>query len=90
MLALTRALLQLRRAEAALAVGDYRPVACAGTLLAYERRFGDTRLLVALNLGPDPLPLPREAMDGERLLSTLSGESNALRGNEGLILKLPA
>jgi oligo-1,6-glucosidase/alpha-glucosidase len=90
MLALTRALLHLRRAEEALAVGDYRQVAGAGPLLAYERRSGDTRLLVALNLGPDPVPMPAEASGGKRLLSTLSGESNALRGNEGVILKLPA
>src|SRR5688572_23937633 len=38
MLQLTRALLRLRRAEAALSVGTYRPVACRGCLLAYERR----------------------------------------------------
>ncbi|HEY6816293.1 MAG TPA: DUF3459 domain-containing protein, partial [Croceibacterium sp.] len=89
MLALTRALLRLRRAEDALAVGDYRQVACEGTLLAYERRSGATRLLVVLNLGADSLPMPAAASGGARVLSTLSGHSNALRGNEGVILKLP-
>ena len=89
MLALTRALLQLRRAEAALAVGDYRQVACQGTLLAFERRSGDTRLLVALNLGEEPVTLPDQALGGERLLSTLPGAADHLRGNEGVILRLP-
>jgi oligo-1,6-glucosidase/alpha-glucosidase len=89
MLDLTRALLALRRSEAALAVGDYRPVACEGTLLAYERALGTTRLLIALNLGEDSLPLPEAARGGERLLSTLPGEADQLRGNEGLIVRLP-
>ncbi len=89
MLALTRALLRLRRAEPALAVGDYRQVACEGALLAYERRSGDTLLLIALNLGGEPLALPDQALGGERLLSTLAGEVGELRGNEGVILRLP-
>ena len=90
MLNLTRALLRLRRQEAALSVGDYRPVACEGTLLAYERRAGDDRLLVALNLGEQPVPLPAEAQGGERLLSTLAGEGDGstLRGNEGTVIRL--
>ena len=89
MLALTRALLQLRRAEAALAVGDYWPIANEGSLLAYERRSGDTRLLVALNLGTDPVPMPDQALGGERLLSTMPGTAHELRGNEGVILRPP-
>ena len=89
MLNLTRALLRLRRAEPALAVGDYVPVACEGTLLAYERRCGDARLLVALNLGEEPVALPGGGA-GERLLSTLPGEGDPtrLRGNEGIIVRL--
>ncbi|MXP40413.1 DUF3459 domain-containing protein [Altererythrobacter soli] len=89
MLELTRALLRLRREEAALAVGGYTPVACEGSLLAYERRCGDSRLLVALNLGQEPVPLPAETRGGERLLSTLSGEADVLRADEGLIVRLP-
>jgi alpha-glucosidase len=87
MLNLTRALLRLRRQERALAVGDYLPAACEGDLLAYERRCGNERLLVTLNFGPDPLPLPEAARDGERLLSTLEGEAGELRGNEGIIVR---
>jgi alpha-glucosidase len=90
MLALTRALLRLRRAEPALSAGDYAPLAYHGSLLAYERRCGNSRLLVALNLGEQPVPLPEAARGGERLLSTLSGEAAHLRGNEGLIVRLSA
>ena len=89
MLSLTRALLQLRRTEPALSVGDYIPVASGDNLLAYERRSGDTRVLVALNLGADPVAMPGQAPGGARLLSTLPGAADHLRGNEGVILRLP-
>jgi oligo-1,6-glucosidase/alpha-glucosidase len=88
MLSLTRALLALRRAEPALAVGGYGPIAADGPLLAYERRAGGSRLLIALNLGEAGAPLPESARGGERLLSTLAGEAAVLRGNEGLIVRL--
>jgi oligo-1,6-glucosidase/alpha-glucosidase len=88
MLTLTQALLRLRREEAALSVGHYAPAASEGTLLAYERRAGDSRLLVALNLGGKPVPLPEPARGAERLLSTLPGEADELRGNEGVIVRL--
>jgi alpha-glucosidase len=88
MLRLTRALLELRRQERALSIGDYRPVACEGQLLAYERRAASSRLLVTLNLGHKSVPLPEAARGAERLLSTLAGEADELRGNEGLIVRL--
>jgi len=88
MLALTRALLALRWREPALSVGDYVPVACEGSTLAYERRYGESRLLIALNLDDRPVPLPEAAQGGERLLSTLTGEADELRGNEGVVLRL--
>jgi oligo-1,6-glucosidase/alpha-glucosidase len=87
---LTRALLRLRRAEPALSVGAYAPVAGDGALLAYERRAGDSCLLVALNLGDKPVPLPVAARGGQRLLSTLPGDAAELRGNEGLIVRIAA
>jgi oligo-1,6-glucosidase/alpha-glucosidase len=90
MLNLTRALLRLRRAEPALSVGSYRPVAGEGSLLAFERRVANSRLLVALNLGAEPVPLQEAAQDGERLLSTLPGEGDpdTLRGDEGVVARL--
>lgn len=87
MLSMTQALLRLRRAEPALAVGDYAQVACDGSLLAYERLAGSSRLMVALNLGEAPVPLPKAAEGAERLLSTLDGEAEQLRGNEGVIMR---
>jgi alpha-glucosidase len=72
LLTLYRRLLELRRAHAALAVGDYEPVAMTGDLVAYIRRTPgpgrDARrsvgqpvvgeaFLVALNLGAGPYEL---------------------------------
>ena len=88
MLRLTRSLLALRRQEAALSIGDYAPVASRGPLLAYERRAGGSRLLIALNLGGGPAPLPEPAHGAERLLSTLPGAADELRGNEGVVVRL--
>jgi alpha-glucosidase len=51
MLMLHRRLIELRRREAALSIGSYRPVAATGDLLAYRRAAGGRELLVALNLG---------------------------------------
>lgn len=92
MLALARALLRLRRTVPALSVGDYAPVASSGTLLAFARRSGPSRVLVALNLGDEPVDLPDAAADGTLLLSTLPGNGGrgVLRGNEGVVLRLPA
>jgi len=90
MLNLTRALLRLRRAEPALSVGGYGAVAAEGSLLAYERCCGASRLLVALNLGETPVAMPEAARGGKRLLSTLSGDADDLRGNEGLVVRLPS
>jgi alpha-glucosidase len=51
MLALYRALIQLRRAESALSIGGYRLVSADENVLAYERHHEGRRLLIALNLG---------------------------------------
>jgi hypothetical protein len=45
-------------------------------------------VLVALSFGDRPVPLPQAARGGERLLSTLAGQADELRGNEGLIVRL--
>jgi len=51
MLALHRALLTLRRAHPALAVGAMRMLDASGDVLAYERSEGGERIVVLLNLG---------------------------------------
>jgi glycosidase len=50
-LALYRRLLVVRRAHPALAIGDFALLDAEGDVLAYERRHGAERLIVALNLG---------------------------------------
>ena len=97
LLALHRRLLQLRRACPALAIGDYRPIAADGDLLLYQRVLGRERLLVALNLGADPIEadFANNEVLGEIVLSTKGdrlGETIrnavALRDNEGLVIAL--
>ena len=51
MLTLHRALLTLRRAHPALAAGAFALLEAQGDVLAYERRDGHERIVVALNLG---------------------------------------
>ena len=102
MLALHRRLLALRRSSSArwrsaklrcwMALDD-----TARDILAYERRSGEQRLLIALNVGdaPQELALPSWARHARVLLSTLEGAPSAsgariaLRAGEGLILAPP-
>src|SRR3546814_1409735 len=73
MLILHRRLLALRRTSDALAIGDFALADAEGDILAYERRHGDARVFVALNLGSDAqrASLPGWAARGRVLLSTL-------------------
>jgi alpha-glucosidase len=94
MWALTRALLALRHAHSALSVGDWHAVEAEGDLLAYERRHGVERLLVALNLGASEqrLKLPEGAFgillssNSERPPGSLGDDTLVLAANEGVIL----
>jgi alpha-glucosidase len=90
-LSLYRALIRLRRAEPALSIGTYRPVSADETVLAYERRHGGRRLLVALNMGGAAGTL--RLRSGRILLSTFLDRSSEqvhdaieLRPNEGCII----
>lgn len=96
-LSLYRRLLAMRRARRAMSVGDFALLPTQGDVLAYERRHGAERLIVALNLGdwPQCLQLPDWAGDCQMLLSTLAteltpsdGGTLLLQGNEGMILAL--
>jgi alpha-glucosidase len=95
MLSLYRALLALRRAEPALSMGSYLPVAATETVLAYERRLGSRRLVVALNLANSRQRL--RGVPGRKRLLLSSGLDRSddlgtdhvdLRPNEGVILEL--
>jgi alpha-glucosidase len=95
LLNLYRALLALRRAHPALALGAYRPLTQLGDVLAYQRTGEDERILVVLNLGPELIEYPIETVGyiGKILLSTASdrgGEAVSspliLRPYEGIII----
>jgi alpha-glucosidase len=97
MLTLHRRLLALRRSEPALAVGPIAPLRTTGDLLAWVRKHGDRRFLVALNLGASPAAYTPPVLDvrGELALSThldRDGErverTVELRGDEGVVVRL--
>jgi alpha-glucosidase len=92
MLSLYRALLALRRSEPALGAGAHVPVAATEGVLAYERRHGERRLLVALNMSAAPQRAAGPA-GGRVLLSTApdgadAGEGGLLRPHEGRIVEV--
>jgi glycosidase len=93
-LTLYRRLLAARRAHLALSIGNFALLGAEGDMLAYERRHGTERLIVALNLGgrPHRLELPDWASDCRPLLSTVDDAvlvedgTLLLREDEGVIL----
>jgi alpha-glucosidase len=92
-LTLHRRLLALRRAEDALSMGSYRTLSITDSVFAYERRTGDRRFAVALNLGGEPEEVDVPA--GRLVLSThLEREDEPvtgrieLRADEGAIAEL--
>ena len=93
MLSLHRRLMALRRERAALCLGDYGPVSAEDGVLVYERRVGDERLVVALNLTHEPqtAALPSDA-SWRPVLSTTpdtpepGGGKLGLAADQGVIL----
>jgi oligo-1,6-glucosidase/alpha-glucosidase len=90
MLSLYRALLKLRRAEPALSIGSIQSIQGSDHILAYQRRHGDSRLQILLNLSGTERRVPEGAGPGALLLSTLGNPppEGWLRPDEGLILRL--
>jgi alpha-glucosidase len=98
MVTLHRRLLALRRANPALEIGAWQPLAASGGLLAYERRVTDRRVMdrrviVALNLGDREMRAAIGDSRGRIVLSThLDRESEAvsatvtLRASEGVVI----
>ena len=94
MLSLYRMLIRLRRASDALSSGDLKLLAGTEDLLAYERRLGGERFIVALNMSGQACTLRLGEPVGEIVLSTylddragLNDEEIHLRADEGLILR---
>lgn len=94
---LYRRLIAWRRKLGALSQGSYRPLMASGDVLLFRRELQDERVVVALNMGPEPIAIsfPDGRMTSRVLLSSFAdreGEevraSIDLRGNEGLLLKV--
>jgi alpha-glucosidase len=96
-LTLYRRLIELRRAEPALSVGEFAPLPGDDDLMAYVRKTDERRLLIVLNLGPKPKSFTISDLQcrGSLLLSTYLDRSRevladklALRADEGAIIEL--
>ncbi len=97
MLSLYCALIRLRRASDALAIGEVALLGATERVLAYERRFGNERVMIALNMTGEATTLQIGSATHEVLLSTYlddpslwSGDEIHLRADEGLILRAAA
>jgi alpha-glucosidase len=97
-LTLYRRLIELRRAEAALSVGEFAPLpATVDDLIAYVRKSQERRLLIVLNLGASARAFNLSDLECRTslLLSTHLDRGReelkdklALRGDEGVIIEL--
>jgi alpha-glucosidase len=89
-------LLSLRREMPALSIGLYRPELVDEDLLVYFREFEDTRLLIVLNLTSQAQLLTFEQGNRGKILASTGADrdgedvtdSIALRGDEGLVIRL--
>jgi alpha-glucosidase len=71
MLSLHRRLLDLRRSEPALQIGDYATAAIEGDAFAFVREHEGRRFLTALNLGDEPAALrPERELRGRVMVGT--------------------
>ena len=94
-LSLYKALIGLRKNLPILQSGDYVPVAAEGDLLLYRRERGSSSVMIALNLGNQPVSIASgiAGLSGTILLSTFLDRQSEiiegavdLRGNEGVII----
>jgi len=96
MLSLHRRLLDLRRSEPALQIGDYATAGIEGDAFAFVREHEGRRFLTALNLGDEPAALrPERELRGRVMVGTnrkregdFVDEAVELAPNEGIVLLL--
>jgi alpha-glucosidase len=89
MFSLYRALLRLRRAEPALAIGSYSAITWSESVLVYRRQYDSKQVQMALNMSDRWQVLPPDAQNGKIVISTrpnrvLAADSR-LAPNEALI-----
>jgi alpha-glucosidase len=98
-LSLYKALIDLRKKSPPLVSGAYVPIAAQGDLLIYRRQGDAEAVVVALNMGAEPVSIASEMfrLGGEILLSTFLDRQGEkihgvldLRGNEGAIISAGA
>jgi alpha-glucosidase len=96
---LYKALIDLRKKSPPLVSGAYVPIAAQGDLLIYRRQGDAEAVVVALNMGAEPVSIASEMfrLGGEILLSTFLDRQGEkihgvldLRGNEGAIISAGA
>jgi alpha-glucosidase len=87
--ALYRELIALRRSHRALSQGSMELAALDGTLLRYERRHGDERFVVVVNVGDAPVTWPAD-LDGTRLVSSLGEAADGadVRPDEAVVVRM--
>ena len=92
---LYRRLIDVRRKHVALTEGSYRPLMANGDLLLFRRELRGEWVLVALNMGPEPISVsfPDEIWCGRVLVSSFADREREevrasidLRGHEGLLV----
>jgi alpha-glucosidase len=91
-LQLYRQLIELRRTNPCLIEGDYEPIRVRNDILSYRRSFGESKVLIGLNIASEPR-LWECGAGWVRLISTyLDGDTRPvgravlLRANEGMAL----
>jgi alpha-glucosidase len=98
-LSLYKALIALRKQFPHLVTGSYEPIAAQGDILLYRRVGADGAIVIALNLGAEPVSISASSIGFGReiLLSTLLDRQGEriedtldLRANEGAITGMPA
>jgi alpha-glucosidase len=94
-----KALITLRKQHPQLVTGNYEPVAAQGDILLYRRTGDGGAVVVALNLGAEPISISSSSIGFGReiLLSTFMNRQGEriegaldLHANEGVILGSPA